>query len=95
MNKQGGTKGGGFLGALGFGGGSKETKKGKDDPSQLSCLECIQEILNVEEGMETFLETKAPIHSIVLILDTAGPKTRNIAIFLLAAICQYSDQGLM
>jgi hypothetical protein len=99
LNKQGGTgtgSRGGFLGALGFGASKVEPKKqGKDDPIQLSCLECVQEILNTEEGMEEFLQTKAPINSIVLILDTAGNKTRNISIFLLAAICQYSDQGLM
>lgn len=71
-------------------------KKKEDDHVQLYSIECIHHLLNTEDtsSMEMFLKEVDAVRSMVLILDTAGIKTRTLLVFILAAICQYSESSL-
>lgn len=71
-----------------------EAKSNKTDDDQLverECLKCLKIVMNVQQGLDSVLNTAYAMRKLSLCIDSANPSVQHTVLTLLAAVCLCFD----
>jgi septal ring factor EnvC (AmiA/AmiB activator) len=70
-----------------------DSKSESDIAKQMECLLCLKAIFNTRYGVDIFLSDCDSVRTLVLVLNSKSSSVRSLAMFLLAILCSWSEQG--